>query len=227
MRIKSLPEEERPLEKLARSGQKTLSNAELLALIIHTGTPGGSAIRLAENVLSVCARGLSDLGAIEMEELTSIPGIGKSKAATVLAAIELGKRIATSPGARRLSASSADEVAGLFMETLRYEKKEHFKSVMVNSRGDVISIDDVSVGELSSTVVHPREVFRQAVRRSAAGLIFVHNHPSGDPTPSEEDILTTKRLIAGGEVLGIRVLDHIVIGDGAYASLRGMGLIEQ
>ena len=196
MRIKSLPEEERPLEKLARSGQKTLSNAELLALIIHTGTPGGSAIRLAENVLSVCARGLSDLGAIEMEELTSIPGIGKSKAATVLAAIELGK-------------------------------KEHFKSVMVNSRGDVISIDDVSVGELSSTVVHPREVFRQAVRRSAAGLIFVHNHPSGDPTPSEEDVLTTKRLIAGGEVLGIRVLDHIVIGDGAYASLRGMGLIEQ
>ncbi len=204
MRIKSLPEEERPLEKLARSGQRTLSNAELLALIIHTGTPGGSAIRLAENVLSVCARGLSDLGAIE-----------------------LGKRIATSPGARRLSASSADEVAGLFMETLRYEKKEHFKSVMVNSRGDVISIDDVSVGELSSTVVHPREVFRQAVRRSAAGLIFVHNHPSGDPTPSEEDVLTTKRLIAGGEVLGIRVLDHIVIGDGAYASLRGMGLIEQ
>lgn len=170
---------------------------------------------------------MSDLGAIEMEELTSIPGIGKSKAATVLAAIELGKRIATSPGARRLSASSADEVAGLFMETLRYEKKEHFKSVMVNSRGDVISIDDVSVGELSSTVVHPREVFRQAVRRSAAGLIFVHNHPSGDPTPSEEDVLTTKRLIAGGEVLGIRVLDHIVIGDGAYASLRGMGLIEQ
>lgn len=91
----------------------------------------------------------------------------------------------------------------------------------------MISIDDVSVGELSSTVVHPREVFRQAVRRSAAGLIFVHNHPSGDPTPSEEDVLTTKRLIAGGEVLGIRVLDHIVIGDGAYASLRGMGLIEQ
>ncbi|OLR55439.1 hypothetical protein BHK98_04795 [Hornefia porci] len=227
MRIKSLPEEERPLEKLVGSGQKTLSNAELLALIIHTGMPGGSAIRLAEDVLSVCSRGLSDLGAIELEELTEIPGIGKGKAAAVLAAIELGKRIATSPGTRRLSASSADEVAGLFMETLRYEKKEHFKSVMVNSRGDVISIDDVSVGELSSAVVHPREVFRQAVRRSAAGLIFVHNHPSGDPTPSEEDILTTKRLIAGGEVLGIRVLDHIVIGDGAYASLRGMGLIEQ
>ena len=223
MRIKSLPEEERPLEKLARSGQKTLSNAELLALIIHTGTPGGSAIRLAENVLSVCARGLSDLGAIEMEELTSIPGIGKSKAATVLAAIELGKRIATSPGARRLSASSADEVAGLFMETLRYEKKEHFKSVMVNSRGDVISIDDVSVGELSSTVVHPREVFRQAVRRSAAGLIFVHNHPSGDPSPSQEDINVTQRLVKAGKIMDVPVLDHIILGHNRFVSLKEKG----
>ena len=112
------------------------------------------------------------------------------------------------------------------MEQLRYAKKEHFKSVLVNAKGEIISIDDVSVGELSSTVVHPREVFHMAVRKSAAAVIFVHNHPSGDPDPSREDILTTKRLVQGGELLGIGVLDHIIIGDGKFSSMREMGLID-
>ena len=111
------------------------------------------------------------------------------------------------------------------MEKLRHEKKEHFKSVLLNTKGDVISCDDISVGELSATVVHPREVFNMAVKKSAAAVIFVHNHPSGDPSPSQEDIDTTYRLVEAGKILGIKVLDHIIIGDGKYESLRGRGII--
>lgn len=105
-------------------------------------------------------------------------------------------------------------------------KKEHFRCVLVNAKGEIITVDEVSVGELSSTVVHPREVFSQAIRKSAAAVIFVHNHPSGDPSPSQEDIQTTKRLTDSGELLGIRVLDHIIIGDGKFSSMREMDLID-
>ncbi|NLD11305.1 MAG: DNA repair protein RadC [Clostridiales bacterium] len=226
MLIRSLPEEERPLEKLIKSGPGALSTTELLALIIHTGTRDNSAIHLAEEVLSICDDGLRGMGSIGLDELLEIGGIGTSKACSILAAIELGKRMAASHGARRVALTNSDEEADLFMEELRYEKKEHFKSVMVNAKGEVISVDNVSVGELSSTIVHPREVFSQAIRKSAAGVILVHNHPSGDPSPSDEDIETTNRLVRGGQVLGIRVLDHIIIGDGSFSSLRAMELIK-
>lgn len=226
MRIKSLPESERPLEKAISGGVQTLSNSEVLALIIHTGTKSNSAIHLAEEILSKYPEGIGQLGGSTVEELTEIDGIGNSKALSVLAAIELGKRISTGKVKTRLSVESSEDVAKLFMEELRHEKKEHFKSVIVNTKGEIICIDDVSIGDLSSTVVHPREVFLQAVKKSAAGVIFIHNHPSGDPTPSGEDVVTTKRLIECGEVLGIKVLDHIIIGDGRFKSLMAMELIE-
>lgn len=226
MQIKSLPAGERPMEKAERFGIKRLSNSELLALIIHTGTRDNSALRLAEEILSKCDGGLSNMGSMNMETLTDINGIGSQKACTILASVELGKRISTCfvPGRKMLD--SCDEVARLFMEDLRYEKKEHFKSVMVNVRSEMISIDDISVGELTGAIVHPREAFRNAVRQSAAGIIFVHNHPSGDPTPSEEDIAITKRLAESGQILGIRVLDHVIIGNGTFKSMRAMELIE-
>jgi len=226
MLIKSLPEDERPIEKTLKQGVGALSNAELLALIIHTGTRNSSSIHLAEEVLSICEEGLSSMGSVGLDDLIQISGIGKGKACTILAAVELGKRIATSRPPGRRAISSSDDVASMFMEDLRYEKKEFFKSVLVNAKGEIISVDNVSVGELSSTVVHPREVFSQAIRKSAAGVIFVHNHPSGDPSPSDEDIRTTERLVYGGEVLGIRVLDHIIIGDGNFRSLRAMDIIK-
>ena len=225
MLIKSLPENERPLEKALNRGVSALSAAELLALIIHTGTRNNSSLHLAEEVLGLCKDGLSDLGSIDYEELTGIGGIGRNKACAILAAVELGKRIATSYVPGKASIESSDDVAQMFMEDLRYEKKEYFKSVLVNSKGEIIMVDNVSVGELSSTVVHPREVFSKAIRKSAAGVIFVHNHPSGDPSPSDEDIATTKRLVQGGDVLGIKVLDHIIIGNGRFKSLRAMDLI--
>ena len=155
-----------------------------------------------------------------------VDGIGTMKACTILAAIELGKRIAASPVTEKVSIESSDDVARMFMEELRYMKKEHFRCVLVNAKGEIITVDEVSVGELSSTVVHPREVFSQAIRKSAAAVIFVHNHPSGDPSPSQEDIQTTKRLTDSGELLGIRVLDHIIIGDGKFSSMREMDLID-
>lgn len=225
MQIKLLPENERPAEKAWLNGVESLSNTELLALIIHTGTKDKSALRLAEDVLGTLDGGIGELGRCCKEELTEIDGIGKMKACTIMAAVELGKRISTNPAGRKLSASSSEDVAALFMEELRYLQKEHFRSVLVNAKGDILSVDKVSVGELSSTVVHPREVFAMAVKKSAAAVIFVHNHPSGDPTPSMEDIDTTQRLVEAGQILGIRVLDHIIIGDGKYESLRRKGII--
>jgi len=226
MQIKSLPASERPVEKACTIGIEKLSNAELIALIIHTGTKNKSAIRLAEDVLARLPGGISDLSSFCLEELLCIEGIGRTKASTILAAVELGKRISATPRPEYFSIESSDDVAGLFMEELRYVKKEHFKSVLVNAKGDIISIENISVGELSSTVVHPREVFNMAIRKSAAAIIFVHNHPSGDPRPSSEDIKTTERLIESGQILGIRVLDHIIIGDGMFSSMRGMGLMK-
>ena len=225
MRIKHLPDDERPVEKSFSMGIESLSNGELLALLINSGTKGKSAMALAEEVLAKDEKGISYLRESSLEELLSINGIGKAKAARIMAAVELGKRIASKPTEKRVKIESDEDVAHIFMEDLRYKKKEIFKAVLLDSKGGVISIETVSIGELTSTLVHPREVFNQAVKKSAAAMVFVHNHPSGDPTPSKEDFNTTDRLVACGDILGIKVVDHIVIGDGRYISIRSMGKI--
>ena len=225
MRIKHLPEDERPVEKSFSMGIESLSNGELLALLINSGTKGKSAMALAEEVLAKDEKGISYLRESSLEELLSINGIGKAKAARIMAAVELGKRIASKPTEKRVKIESDEDVAHIFMEDLRYKKKEIFKAVLLDSKGGIISIETVSIGELTSTLVHPREVFNQAVKKSAAAMVFVHNHPSGDPTPSKEDFNTTDRLVACGDILGIKVVDHIVIGDGRYIRIRSMGKI--
>ena len=226
MQIKFLPETERPVEKACSQGVEVLSNAELLAMIIHTGTKDKSAIRLGEDVLAAFPEGLSGLGNCCLQELMALDGIGNTKACRILGAVELGKRIAAMSARERLSIHRSDDIAKLFMEDLRYERKEHFKSLLLSAKGDIISIEDISIGELSSTVVHPREVFSMAVRKSAAAVVFVHNHPSGDARPSQEDVETTSRLVDCGVLLGIKVLDHIIIGDGCFSSMREMGYIK-
>ena len=225
MKITSLPEKERPLEKAAYAGIGTLSNAELLALIIHSGGKDRSALTIAEDILASCGDGLYDLGCMDFGELTKIRGLGIGKAGAVLAAAELGKRMSASRQPARKRAASSSDIAGLFMERLRYEKKEHFFSVLLNAKGEILCSDDISVGQLTNTIVHPREVFANAVRRRAASVIFVHNHPSGDPSPSDEDIQTTARLAEAGKILGIGVVDHVIIGDGKYTSLLKLGLL--
>lgn len=226
MQIKFLPEKEGPVEKALASGIDRLSNAELIALILHTGTKNKSAIGLGEDVLAAFPEGIGGLGGCALEDLLSIDGIGPSKACSIMASIELGKRISSAVPAEKICIEGSHDVANLVMEEMRYFKKEHFRSVLVNTKGEIIAVDEVSVGELSSTVIHPREVFQQAIRKSAAAVIFVHNHPSGDPEPSTEDLLTTERLVEAGNLLGIRVLDHVIIGNGRFSSLGAMGFIE-
>jgi DNA repair protein RadC len=223
--IKELPFEERPREKLIQYGADTLSNTELLAILIGSGTKEVSAIMLANRILSLEEEGISYLTNCLPEELSEIPGMGMAKSCQIIAAIELGKRIATKPKEKRINIKSPDEVASLFLEDMRYLKKEYFKVLLLNTKNEIIMVDNISIGSLNSSVVHPREVFSTAVRKSACSVIAVHNHPSGNPEPSQTDIDVTRRLVEAGELLGIKVLDHLIIGDGTYVSLKEKMLI--
>lgn len=226
MKIKALPAEERPMEKGLFQGMETLSNTELLALIINSGTREKSAISLAEDVIGA-GEGIFHLREMSPQELMGIHGIGQGKAARILAALELGKRVAARPSATAVNVESSDDIAALFMEQMRDLKQETFRILLLNAKGDIISAENISVGELTSTLVHPREVFRPAVKKSAAAMILIHNHPSGDPTPSSQDIEMTLRLMECGQLMGIRVLDHMVMGDGTYVSMRALGIMDR
>lgn len=225
MNIREMPEEEKPREKLLKEGSARLSTTELLAVLIGSGTKDKSAVELAGQILSLDRSGLRFLAECSPEELGRIKGLGKAKVCTVLAAVELGKRIAAAPVPERSAIRSSGDIADIFMEKMRYYKKEYFICLMINAKGEIIEETEVSIGDLCSSSTHPREVFVNAVRRSAGSVVFLHNHPSGDPSPSETDIQTTRRLAEAGEILGIPVLDHIIIGDGVYVSLKARGLM--
>lgn len=222
MKMKMLPQEERPVEKAEFCGVTALSNIELLAVLLGSGTCEKSAMGLAEEIISASEEGISFLGDCTVDELKTIKGVGSTKATRVLAGIELGRRVAQRPSANRRSIRRAEDVANFFMRELRYEKKENFKAVLLNAKGEIISVESISVGDLTMAPVHPREGFRQAIKKSAASVIFVHNHPSGDAQPSQEDIKTTRRLMECGTLLGIKVVDHIVIGDNRYRSIAAI-----
>lgn len=225
MKIKEMSTNERPIEKMVLYGKETLSNSELIAILLKTGTTKLSSLQLAERVINQNADGLRNLANITLEELMDIDGIGQAKAATVVAAVELGKRISVSEAIQRGKISCVEDVVDIFMERLRYLKKEMFEVLLLDTKGNIISSENISIGDLCSSVVHPRETFKSAIKKSAAAIIFVHNHPSGDPTPSNEDIAITKRLIEAGNILGISVLDHIIIGDGVFVSMKASDLI--
>jgi len=218
--IKQLPLDERPREKLYDKGPKELSNTELLAIIIRTGNRKQSAIDLARGVLDLEGDALQFLKSATMEELTKLQGIGKCKAAQILAAVELGKRISSKDIIKPRKITSPQDVSDYMMEEMRDYKKEFFKTIMLDTKNNIICYEDISVGSLNSSIVHPREVFNRAIKRSSASIILVHNHPSGDPTPSKEDINITRRLIEAGQIIGIRVLDHIIVGNKKYISLK-------
>lgn len=225
MKIKEMSINERPIEKMVLYGKETLSNSELIAILLKTGTTKLSSLQLAERVINQNADGLRNLANITLEELMDIDGIGQAKAATIVAAVELGKRISALEAIQRGKISCVEDVVDIFMERLRYLQKEMFEVLLLDTKGNIISSENISVGDLCSSVVHPRETFKSAIKRSAAAIIFVHNHPSGDPTPSNEDIAITKRLIEAGNILGISVLDHIIIGDGVFVSMKASDLI--
>ncbi len=222
--IRDLPAEERPREKMRALGAEALSNAELLAILLRTGSNKESAVQLAAKLLSRSG-GLRALPDLSLEEMEEIKGLGPAKAIQVKAALELGRRLATLPPEEAESITSPQRAAALFMEQLRYKKREHFMILLLNTKNHVISKEEISVGSLNASIVHPREIFKIPLRKSAASVILVHNHPSGDPSPSQEDLEVTRRLVEAGNILGIAVRDHIVIGDGCYFIFKEKGLL--
>lgn len=220
--IRDVPVSERPRERMVRDGADALSNTELLAILLRTGTSEESVISLACRILNQVGE-LRGLKSITYEELVTIRGIGPAKALQIAAGLELGKRIATSTVPNRPTVRSPQDVASLMMEDLRYHTQEHFVCLYLNTKNQVLGRETVFIGSLNSSIVHPREVFKEAIRRSSASVICLHNHPSGDPSPSREDIEVTRRLLEAGKILGIDLLDHVVIGDGRFYSLKEKG----
>lgn len=222
--VREMPEADRPRERLARLGSEALRDAELLAILFRTGTRSVGAIGLAENVIAHFGD-LRALSRASLEELQQVDGLGQAKATEIKAALELGKRLAAFREHDRLRIHSAQDVVDLLMIRFKEYEEEHFKCVLVNTKNDLLKVVDVSRGGLDGTSAIPRDVFRQAVRAAASGVILCHNHPSGDPEPSRDDHALTARLVESGELLGIRVLDHVVFGDGRYVSFKDRGLL--
>ncbi|MBI2288064.1 MAG: DNA repair protein RadC [Chloroflexi bacterium] len=222
--VHDLPISERPRERLQRFGAEALSTPEILALILGRGIAGESVTVTVQRLLSQFGS-LSGIAGASVEELDGVKGIGLAKAAQIKAVFELASRLEGSAElGKKLSLKAPDEVVNLVRGRLRGKKKEHFLALLLDTRGRVIKIAEISVGSLDTSIVHPREVFKEAMSASAASVIFVHNHPSGDCQPSEDDKKMTKRLVEAGEIVGIDVLDHIIIGDKDYLSLKREGL---
>jgi len=222
-RIKELPAGERPRERLRESGVASLSNSELLAIILRTGT-------VSENVLGLAARilarfgGLMGLARASFGELCAERGIGEAKAAQLKAALELGKRLASTQPEERVVVRSPQDVANLLMAEMGFLDQEHLRVVLLNSKNQVIAVPEVYKGSVNTSLIRSSELFREAVRENCPAIIVVHNHPSGDPTPSAEDVHVTEQIVAAGKLLDIEVLDHLIVGQQSYASLKERGL---
>ena len=225
MNLRDLPVGELPRERLIERGAQALSDAELLAILLRTGRRGENVLELAHGIVARFREmGLSEILAMPCAEFARIPGIGMAKAATVLAALELGRR-AQRTAKSRPRISEAQDVAELLRSRLAAEKREHFLVLPLSSKNEVLMVADVSVGTLTNTLVHPREVFEPAIRCGAAHIILVHNHPSGDPAPSTEDHRLTRILKEAGALLGIPVTDHVILGGDEFFSFAEDGVL--
>ncbi|CAI8049710.1 UPF0758 protein MM_2791 [Geodia barretti] len=224
-RIKDLPEDERPRERLRKYGPENLKDSDLLAIILKSGFKGTTAIQLGEQILVAFEGDLKRMADNKSKQYEKIKGVGEAKAAQIVAAFELGKRLARFH-AERDKITSPSDVADLMMSKMRYLQKEIVCVLCLDTKGGVTTKEaTVFEGTLNASVFHPREIFRFAIEESANSIVLVHNHPSGDPQPSQEDIRATKQLIEAGNQIGIKVLDHIVIGDGIFVSLKEEGFI--
>lgn len=223
--IKEIPLCDRSREKMASCGARSLTDAELIAILLRTGTPEKSALTIAGEMTADGGLYNRLAGITRISELMHIKGLGQAKAATVLAALEIGRRIASARPLERVHIGSAQEGADFLMPRLRYAAREQFVAVLLNSKNRVIATEVISEGTLTGSVVHAREVFTPALLHHAAAVIVAHNHPSGDPQPSREDREVTAMLVESGKVLGIPLLDHLIIGDGAYYSFQEYGAL--
>ena len=222
--VRDLPLSERPRERLTHAGAEALSEQELLACVLGRGVSGESVLISARRVLAAfgTAKGVADAS---VEQLSQLHGIGPAKAVQLKAAIELGRRIAIPQHVQRPVVDGLDVAASLLRPRLLGKQKEHFLAVLLDTRHQLIRISPIAVGSLSATLVHPREVFKEAIAASAAAVIVAHNHPSGNPEPSEQDLDITDRLVKAGALLGIEVLDHIIVAADGVVSLRALGAL--
>ncbi|MCI8579525.1 MAG: DNA repair protein RadC [Dorea sp.] len=226
--MKKIPDMERPYEKCQRFGASALSDAELLAVVLRTGSHGENVIGLAQRILYRSGEdGILGLHRFSMEQLVKIRGIGKVKAIQLICILELARRLSKASVSESLSFTSPASIAEYYMEDLRHESQEVMKLIMINSKGRLISETEISKGTVNASLITPREIFIEALLRQAVAVVAMHNHPSGDPTPSSEDILLTKRIKEAGSIIGVELLDHIIIGNNCYVSLREKGILEK
>lgn len=225
--IRDMAEEERPYEKCDKYGAASLTDVELLAAILRTGTKGLSAIELARTLLYQDAEKKKKihLQAWTKEELMKIHGIGKVKAIQISCICELSKRLAQQSVSEELDFSMPKTVAEYYMEDMRHRRQEYMKLVMLNTKSKLIGESELSKGTVNMSLVSPRELFIEALNKGAVFIILIHNHPSGDPSPSKDDILISRRISEAGKLLGIELLDHIIIGDNCYVSLAEAGAL--
>lgn len=221
--IKDLPVDERPRERLERAGEGALSTTELLAIILRTGTGGENVLDMARRILSRYG-GLSGLARASFAEIEAEKGLGKAKTAQLKAALELGRRMLLVSPEDRFVVRSPVDVAQLMMAEMSHLEQEHFRVLYLDTRNRLLGIDTVYVGSLNASHIRVGEVFRDAVKRNCAAVIVAHNHPSGDPTPSPEDVEVTRQLVEAGKLLDIEVLDHLIVGQQRFVSLRERGL---
>lgn len=224
IKISDFPEGERPRERLRKYGGEVLSNAELLAILLRTGTKNENIVELCNRILSSCGN-LNGLLNVTFDELQSIKGVKVAKATQVLAIVELSKRFRSYRSGEDIKISSPTDIAQYVMEEMKNLKQEVLKVIMLSTKNVIIYEKNVFKGSLNSSIVHPREVYSEALKKNSASIIICHNHPSGDPTPSNEDLNITTRLKECGNMLGIELLDHIIIGNGTYTSLKEKGVI--
>lgn len=223
LKIFDFPQNERPRERMFRYGAKALSNCELLAIILRTGTSKENVLDISNRLL-VKGGGLNGVLKLDFNELIKVRGIGEAKAMQIIAMGELLKRFKTYKSGDAYKITKPYDAAQLVMQEMKNYNREILRVILLNTKNVVIRMSDISVGNLNSSIVHPREVFSEAILWHSAAIIICHNHPSGDPTPSNEDINITARLKECGKIIGIDVLDHIIIGDGVYVSFKEKGI---
>ncbi len=224
--VRDLPRQERPRERLQKFGPEALSAQELLALVIGRGIPKKSVMNIAQELLAKFGN-IKAISQATIEELSQIKGIGLAKAAQIKACFELGRREDLEPELINFDIKNPETVVKAIRAGIKDKAKEHFKLILLNPRNKIIGISTVSVGTLNASLVHPREVFKDAIVHSAASVVLAHNHPSGDPEPSEDDLTITKRLTEAGKILGVEVIDHIIVGKNGFFSFKEKGLVKK
>lgn len=222
--IKELSEDDRPRERLIKFGASNLSDSELLAIIIRSGSKGYSAIDISRDLIEKYSS-LSNLSSCDFSEFKKLKGLGETKAVTLAATFEIGKRIQSEPFELLAKIKNPQDIANYYIPKLRSEKVETFRTLLLNSSNKIFREIIITQGLLNASLVHPREVFKTAISESAANIILLHNHPSGNPEPSKEDVHITKQLVDAGKIIGIGIYDHIIVAGNSYRSFAEMGLL--